>query len=470
MIRTFVIAICWLSCVIRAEHYGVDVSFPIHGMLPHKAWQAQRYDRMMQDCYNAYSEQECSRVEMQRIEQNLEQARTQHNYTELGFGIVRTPAPAWNALKSFYNQNKAKQHQERWPRGNTYTNHWSSPTNFISVEERQDGGSAALKETIWNGVKPMIEEWIGQKIYPTSQYGVRLYSEGSILSTHVDRLPLVASCIVNVDQDLDEPWPIEVYSHDGQAYNVTMAPGDMVLYESSTVLHGRPTPLKGRSYANIFIHFKPYNHDALNQIDLELAHAQSKATDVRLGIKYNGKSPLDYNNLDSQNPRRRGLRARALNAEDSVSAPVPAKIGAKASALRGGAVPIQHTMEDIFNNEFDFGYTTPLQIAVAKQQKDEVQALFKEFYAAQDDAKARGERVDYDIWEPNSYGWTPLHMAVRTGNLELVRLLVEEHGADINAKSNWGGTPLFWSKRALSPVHRVTKYLINIDAIDEQTV
>jgi hypothetical protein len=32
--------------------------------------------------------------------------------------------------------------------------------------------------------------------------------------------------------------------------------GDMVLYESHSVIHGRPFPLKGRYYANIFIHFE----------------------------------------------------------------------------------------------------------------------------------------------------------------------------------------------------------------------
>jgi hypothetical protein len=32
--------------------------------------------------------------------------------------------------------------------------------------------------------------------------------------------------------------------------------GDMVLYESHSVIHGRPFPLKGKFYANIFIHFE----------------------------------------------------------------------------------------------------------------------------------------------------------------------------------------------------------------------
>lgn len=70
--------------------------------------------------------------------------------------------------------------------------------------------------------------------------------------------------------------------HDGKAHNVTMVPGDLVLYESHSVIHGkfqivltdrfglyamphrlsswktctgRPFPLKGRFMANIFVHF-----------------------------------------------------------------------------------------------------------------------------------------------------------------------------------------------------------------------
>ena len=38
---------------------------------------------------------------------------------------------------------------------------------------------------------------------------------------------------------MDEPWPLEVIGHDGKAHNVTMEPGDLVLYESHSVLHGK---------------------------------------------------------------------------------------------------------------------------------------------------------------------------------------------------------------------------------------
>ena len=78
------------------------------------------------------------------------------------------------------------------------------------------------------------------KLVPSSLYGIRVYKEHAVLTSHVDRLPLISSAIINVAQDVDEPWPLEVIGHDGIATNVTMEPGDMVLYESHSVVHGKP--------------------------------------------------------------------------------------------------------------------------------------------------------------------------------------------------------------------------------------
>jgi len=32
---------------------------------------------------------------------------------------------------------------------------------------------------------------------------------------------------------------------------------DLILYESASVVHGRPTKIRGERYANLFIHFSP---------------------------------------------------------------------------------------------------------------------------------------------------------------------------------------------------------------------
>lgn len=171
---------------------------------------------------------------------------------------------------------------ETWSSGNTYTNHWESPTKMLQID-------STTRKLIWEASKESLEQWTGVELSPTSLYGVRVYTEDAVLAPHVDRMPLVISAIINVAQDVDEDWPLEVYGHDGKAYNVTMEPGDMVFYESHSVIHGRPFPLKGRYYAvsillslmsvyiftliewnnfsyniqtsqNVFVHFEPLGH------------------------------------------------------------------------------------------------------------------------------------------------------------------------------------------------------------------
>lgn len=63
-----------------------------------------------------------------------------------------------------------------------------------------------MKSAIWNAARETIQEWTGEELTECSLYGIRVYTEGSVLAPHVDRLPLVSSAIINVAQDVDEPW------------------------------------------------------------------------------------------------------------------------------------------------------------------------------------------------------------------------------------------------------------------------
>jgi hypothetical protein len=105
---------------------------------------------------------------------------------------------------------------------NSYVNHWDMKSYMVNVEDVGfRGGGDVLKQKIWNAARDTIQEWTGQRLAECSLYGIRVYEDGAVLATHVDRLPLVSSAIINVDQDVDEPWPLEVIGHDGRAYNVT---------------------------------------------------------------------------------------------------------------------------------------------------------------------------------------------------------------------------------------------------------
>ena len=124
-------------------------------------------------------------TEEQRIDQCFDQPQRQHNYTELGFKKMKVPDNVWELVSQFWQANKDKPSNENWPRGNTYTNHWESPTEFVSVEENSRiGGGGALKAKIWEGMKPILTEWVGgEELQPTSLYGIRIYRKGAVLST-----------------------------------------------------------------------------------------------------------------------------------------------------------------------------------------------------------------------------------------------------------------------------------------------
>jgi hypothetical protein len=291
---SFLLLLSWIGWSSAAGNeepvsYGLDVSFPIqrrvstnYPWLPHNLDPSLRVPLEFQDkplqvlgnrmdmyvqhlkaCRRAYPQnpQECDNYEYTRITMNRRQPQSMRNYTETGFLKIRAPDRVVELIQAFWEKNKDKRKEENWGVGNSYINSWEAPTYLVSVDDKGLRGSGAeLKEQIWAAASAVIEEWVAEEIQPVSMYGVRVYTSGAVMLPHVDRLPLVASAIINVHQDLDEDWPTEVYDHSGRAHNVTLQPGDMLLFESHSVVHGHPFPLKGRSYASLFIHFEPTGH------------------------------------------------------------------------------------------------------------------------------------------------------------------------------------------------------------------
>ena len=82
---------------------------------------------------------------------------------------------------------------------------------MVNVEDSTlKHGGYVLRQHIWNAARDTLQEWTGQQLAECSLYGIRVYKEGAVLAPHVDRLPLVSSAIINVDQDVDEPWYVQV--------------------------------------------------------------------------------------------------------------------------------------------------------------------------------------------------------------------------------------------------------------------
>ena len=200
------------------------------------------YDKYMEDCREAAGPEaamySCDAGEQQRLRMNRLQPAGMRNYTELGFAKIRAPEEVFSLIAKFWNDNEHLAEAE-WKSLNSYHNMWAAPPKLVNVQDSKFlGGGVDLQTQIWESSRKVMEEWTGQHLAPCSMWGVRIYFNDSILAPHVDRNPLVTSAIINVAQDVDEDWPLEVWGHDGKPYNISMKPGDMVLYESHSILHG----------------------------------------------------------------------------------------------------------------------------------------------------------------------------------------------------------------------------------------
>jgi hypothetical protein len=113
----------------------------------------------------------------------------------------------------------------------------------------------AEKKKVFAGLKPILQEWAGVRLKPTSCYGVRMYYNGSWLRyrhltlTHlfssvcfevevlVIHSPLLQSCREHVDKSsthiisaiaqiaqegMEEPWALSFVDHKGERHYITM--------------------------------------------------------------------------------------------------------------------------------------------------------------------------------------------------------------------------------------------------------
>jgi prolyl 4-hydroxylase len=158
-----------------------------------------------------------------------------------GFKVIEAPAIVKEQLNEYWKNNKNRMKEERWPKGATAVNHWASPTYIVKAKENGLRGSGArLEEVVKEATKRSLEQWTHMEMKPAAVHGIRVHTEGAIIPPHVvgTKAPLMHSAIVNVAQSLDESWVLELYKRDGSAVNITLEPGSMLLFESSSLIYG----------------------------------------------------------------------------------------------------------------------------------------------------------------------------------------------------------------------------------------
>ena len=298
----------------------------------------------------------------------------------------------------------------------------------------------------------------------------------------MDRLPLVSSALIQVAQDLDEPGPVEVYDHAGKAHNVTMLPGDMVLYESHSVLHGRPFPLKGRFYANIFVHFKPIDHDAINEEELaerskdtssnmaqgiKKFFSRPKKPDVISGHEQSNHDPVEIRRHKDAIAAEAAVEAEAFllpseqeersegeEEEEEQAEMEAAEEAAEKASLEAGEDDIRLEENDIKDGR------TALHVAAGRGDLTAVQRLLK--------VVIDGAESDL-LHARDANDWQAIHECARAGHLDVLEYLVSQ-GADLAAQTKGGGSVLYWARRNLDEHHPVIEYLEELGAPDIEEI
>lgn len=176
------------------------------------------------------------------------------NYTTTGFKIMKMPKNLYDAIRKVYDNNQ--QHFVDEPSDGYLGNPNGVSTKIMSI---CDNGGPEIQKLIKDTMEPIVQKWANvQNINLTSIYGIRSYHKGSNLKMHTDSINThVLSAVFHIDDRVNEPWPLYIRDNYQREHKIIMEPGDMIIYESAVCMHGRPEPLNGSYYRNMYVHFSP---------------------------------------------------------------------------------------------------------------------------------------------------------------------------------------------------------------------
>jgi len=172
-----------------------------------------------------------------------------------GFLVMDQTAAMQQLLKPWYAARVRDSVIVHPPIPGGYTN-----SHTVTMSKIDMDNFPAVRAQVIDEMQQVLQWWTNQSLKHTSTFGVRIYHRGSMLINHVDRADThLASAVIQIAQEVDKDggWPLEVLTDDGDAFEVFMQPGEMVLYEGARLRHGRPMRFQGTDFANVFSHFAP---------------------------------------------------------------------------------------------------------------------------------------------------------------------------------------------------------------------
>jgi len=193
---------------------------------------------------------------------NEEQPAWVPKFTEVGFEKTEIPSDVYKMLLEEYEKVKPSMQVEGCAKAVINCEQIVDDEDECSLRTSKRTFIMNLSGAVLNQLKaklhPLAEAWANIKLKHEATYGIRRYTNGSWLTSHVDRFNThVISAILNIGQSVEEDWPLFIVDNAGANHAVTLEAGEMIWYESARAIHGRPDPFKGEFFDNLFIHYSP---------------------------------------------------------------------------------------------------------------------------------------------------------------------------------------------------------------------
>lgn len=176
------------------------------------------------------------------------------NFTKYGWALTRAPAHLVKALTE-------ELHKKPWSKFEDESN--LKPMGLRCLDKDPFVvDTAQINRMILEELQDLHEQWVSAKLTPTVAYGMRVYQNQSQLLMHLDNPSThIVSSILHIGSSEDaQEWPLVLEDYTGNTVEVHLTPGDLLLYESSRILHGRPTVFHGSWYTSLFIHYAPVGY------------------------------------------------------------------------------------------------------------------------------------------------------------------------------------------------------------------
>jgi hypothetical protein len=184
------------------------------------------YMEYMNGCYETYGTTTCQYHDNIRIQRNeIQPQLVPRNYTSAGYAKVLAPTTTFTLLQNYWHRysnthlqyeimndpavvkssggdssTTTTTHSSNIPPPpiqqvvNLHINHWVAPTKILYLDPPSATSSSSLPQmsisniqTMIHQVQGMLEQWTGVPLQFTSMYGIRSYTNHSILAPHIDR-------------------------------------------------------------------------------------------------------------------------------------------------------------------------------------------------------------------------------------------------------------------------------------------